>query len=342
MSLLLNISKAVNSSMKGEELRQVIFEQLRKNMIFDLVALLRLDANSRHRITIVDLKSYIPTNLRQGISFTCEEGSMLIRAINEQQNIFIRNVNELTTYIDKKLFQQQSVQTVLIMPLKAGGNITNVILIYNLSETAWNKRTGIINAVVEHLSLAFMKGYMIDLLMKHKRELEALRLMGSALSLSTFNMEIILAHAMEMIHVVLPVEAGYIMLFKDNELKFAAALHLDLQELKEIKLQNGEGIAGYVFNQETSLIVNDAQRHPNFSSVIDQKMGFNTRTILSVPLNSQSQVIGVVEVLNKMGGIFNEEDNKLLQQIASTTGIAIENALLYREKLSMPEMELLR
>jgi transcriptional regulator with GAF, ATPase, and Fis domain len=182
MSSLRIISKAINSSLKGQELLQVIFEQMRKNITFDVIALLSLDANSPHRLSIVDFKGFIPTNLSRGRSFTYEE-SMLDRAIKEQRHIFIRDVNELTSYNDKKLFQQDDVLSSLIMPLKVDGQITGVILIYNLSEADWEKLTDVIDVMVDHLSLALEKEHMIDLLIKRERELESLRILGSAPSL---------------------------------------------------------------------------------------------------------------------------------------------------------------
>ena len=183
MSSLRIISKAINSSLKGQELLQVIFEQMRKNINFDVVALLKLDADSSHRLSIVDFKGFIPTNLSRGRSFAYEEESILDIAIKEQRNIFISDVNELTSYIDKKLFQQNDVQSSLIMPLKVEGQITGVMLIYNLLEADWNKLTYIIDVMVDHLSLALEKEHMIDLLSKRERELESLRLLGSTPSL---------------------------------------------------------------------------------------------------------------------------------------------------------------
>jgi len=54
---------------------------------------------------------------------------------------------------------------------------------------------------------------------------------------------------------------------------------------------------------------------------------------------SQGQVTGVIEVLNKVGGNFDENDKDLLQSIASSVSIALENARLYKETLMMAEHE---
>jgi class 3 adenylate cyclase len=54
---------------------------------------------------------------------------------------------------------------------------------------------------------------------------------------------------------------------------------------------------------------------------------------------SQGKVIGVIEVLNKVDGEFDTDDKDLLQSIATSVCIALENARLYKETVSMAEQE---
>ena len=54
---------------------------------------------------------------------------------------------------------------------------------------------------------------------------------------------------------------------------------------------------------------------------------------------SQGKVIGVIEVLNKVNGEFDTDDKDLLQSIATSVCIALENARLYKETVTMAEQE---
>lgn len=54
---------------------------------------------------------------------------------------------------------------------------------------------------------------------------------------------------------------------------------------------------------------------------------------------SQGKVTGVIELRNKVEGIFDENDIHLLQSIATSVTIAMENARLYRETVAMAENE---
>lgn len=73
------------------------------------------------------------------------EGTILEKAINEQRNIFIPDVKDVTTYIDKKLLGQPGVNTALIMPLKVEGRVTSLILIFNIQQNDWNRLNEIID-----------------------------------------------------------------------------------------------------------------------------------------------------------------------------------------------------
>jgi adenylate cyclase len=54
---------------------------------------------------------------------------------------------------------------------------------------------------------------------------------------------------------------------------------------------------------------------------------------------SQGRVIGVIEVLNKVTGHFDVNDRDLLQAIAASVSIALENARLYKRTVAAAEHE---
>jgi GAF domain-containing protein len=54
---------------------------------------------------------------------------------------------------------------------------------------------------------------------------------------------------------------------------------------------------------------------------------------------SQGRVIGVIEVVNKINGNFDTNDRDLLQAIAASVCIALENARLYKETVAAAEHE---
>ena len=57
--------------------------------------------------------------------------------------------------------------------------------------------------------------------------------------------------------------------------------------------------------------------------------GFNSKKILAVPLMSKGEILGVIELLNKKEGDFEEDDLQLLTLVASSAASAIQNARQY-------------
>jgi putative methionine-R-sulfoxide reductase with GAF domain len=90
------------------------------------------------------------------------------------------------------------------------------------------------------------------------------------------------------------------------------------------------GIAGSVLQTQQSEIINDAQNDPRFYGEIDSESGFQTRSMIAVPLVAGEERIGVLEVLNKMDGdSFTEEEHQLLLSLAEEIAFAIRNAKIF-------------
>jgi GAF domain-containing protein len=90
-----------------------------------------------------------------------------------------------------------------------------------------------------------------------------------------------------------------------------------------------------------SIIVADAQNDPNFYRNVDVETGAVTRNIIAVPLTSSHGAIGVLEVLNRRGGLpFDDDDLSLLWAVSASVTIAIQNARLY-DQLRASETTLL-
>jgi serine phosphatase RsbU (regulator of sigma subunit) len=133
---------------------------------------------------------------------------------------------------------------------------------------------------------------------------------------------------------VLPVEAASVLLLDPdtNELIFELALGDKGSEVKEIRLNPGEGIAGHVAGSGQSLIVNDTKSDPRWSGRVAQRTGFETRNLLTVPIMNGQRIEGVLQVINKKGGRkFTKSDRLLLEKVAQPMAVALENARLYTQ-----------
>jgi len=95
------------------------------------------------------------------------------------------------------------------------------------------------------------------------------------------------------------------------------------------RLQPGQGITGWVAQQDESLIIHDTWNDERHFKNVDKKTGTPIRSMLSIPLRIKGEVIGVLNLVDLRVGHFCEDDLLLLEPIASVAANAVENARLY-------------
>jgi PAS domain S-box-containing protein len=97
------------------------------------------------------------------------------------------------------------------------------------------------------------------------------------------------------------------------------------------RLAVGEGLAGWVAQSGSSLIVDDTRTDARHFRDVDLQARLELRSILSLPLEVKDTVVGVLQVLDERPNRFDSTDLMLLEPLAASAAIAIENARLYQE-----------
>jgi signal transduction histidine kinase/putative methionine-R-sulfoxide reductase with GAF domain len=93
-----------------------------------------------------------------------------------------------------------------------------------------------------------------------------------------------------------------------------------------IRLRPGQGLAGTVVQSGQSIRLDDAWSDPRFHRATDEATGYRTRSLLAVPLVDGGRIRGVVEALNKVDGVFGDDDEALLLGIGGEIALAVERA----------------
>jgi len=107
-----------------------------------------------------------------------------------------------------------------------------------------------------------------------------------------------------------------------------------------LRLQPGRGIVWRTVEQNACQLVRDTALDPDFSNHVDQKTGFQTRSILCAPLSVRNEKLGAIELFNKTGGRnFNTTDQRVLQALAASAALALINA---RQAAAMAEQQALQ
>jgi adenylate cyclase len=332
------IFKILISSFRDTELLHAVLNELQSVVPFELAFVLMEDETKLGHLKIFDLLMNGPSNLTKGASYPYK-GSIIEKVFKQETSLIVDNTFSSTNTVDRELFADHGCTAGMLAPLKRDGAVTGILALTAKEVGVFVNIQKLISWVANGLSLAIERNRLSEAVVKRNRELDTIRQVGSALASSTFDISKVLKYTMDMIREAMNVEAGSLLFLENDELEIAVAFNIKIKSMKKFRLKIGQGIAGYVAARGKSILVNDIEKSPHFYPMVDESSGFQTHSALCVPMVSQGKVIGVIEVLNKINGEFDTNDKDLLQSIATSVCIALENARLYKETVSMAEQE---
>jgi len=151
---------------------------------------------------------------------------------------------------------------------------------------------------------------------------------------STLQLDPLLDTIMELGMKVMDAEGCSVLLIdeKEKKLQFAAASGAKKEEIKKLSLDMGEGVAGWVVQNDQPLLIDDVSKDARFSKRVDEILGQETKSLICIPLKVKQKIIGVMEVINKRGDrTFSERDKALFKPLSAQAAVAIERAKLYQD-----------
>jgi PAS domain S-box-containing protein len=98
------------------------------------------------------------------------------------------------------------------------------------------------------------------------------------------------------------------------------------KRIEEIRFSMDQLIAGRVIMTGEPLIVADTSADRELHEERDKRLGYRTRNLAQVPLKSSDRIIGALCAINKKAQPFEETDLELLNMVAGTVALSIENA----------------
>ena len=161
---------------------------------------------------------------------------------------------------------------------------------------------------------------------------------------SPFDLTTMLAEVVNAAKQVLGAERGSVWLYDDatDELVLKVATNLE-----SIRLPAGKGLVGICARTKQIVNVPDCYADPRFDPEVDKTTGYHTRCLLTLPLVDHKDVlVGVLQVLNKAEGSFDDDDEALATALAAQCAVALQRvrmteAVIEGERLRQ-ELEMAR
>ncbi|MDB4956896.1 MAG: Response regulator of zinc sigma-54-dependent two-component system [Myxococcales bacterium] len=101
-----------------------------------------------------------------------------------------------------------------------------------------------------------------------------------------------------------------------------------LPELAELRVPQGVGVVGHVAATGELVNIRDASVDPRWAESIAKQIGYRATSMLTAPIIRRDQIRGVLQVLNKREGTFDERDEDFARQLAEQIGRALDYTTL--------------
>ncbi len=167
------------------------------------------------------------------------------------------------------------------------------------------------------------------------RDLEPILAVAGKLA-APFNLTTMLAEVVDAAKQVLKADRGTVWLYDREADELVLRFSIDVPPLR---IRADTGLVGSCARSRKAINVQDCYSDPRFDASTDRLSGYRTRCMLTLPLiDHQGTLVGVMQLLNKAGGIFDESDEWLAGVLAAQCAVALKRvqmteALLEGEKM---------
>lgn len=327
---LAQVSETLLSEVEIERLYELILEVVGRETGADMVSLMLL--NERTQELCVEAALGLPAELVGAA--TVKVGERIAGRVLEEGEPLLLTDRRPADLTIREAMRREELTSALCVPLKIKGRVIGVLNAGKTGpESPFDDRDlELLSILAGQVAIAIENSHVHEATRHRTRQLAALNELGRVV-ISTLDLDEVLRLAMHSINEIIKAEAGSLLLLDEttSELVFRISLHGDARQKAPLTLQVGQGIAGWVVKEGAPLLVRDVSTDPRHYRQASKMFGLECRSILCVPLVIRDHVIGAIELVNKLDGEFTDEDLELLNSMAATVAVALENARLYTE-----------
>ena len=152
-----------------------------------------------------------------------------------------------------------------------------------------------------------------------------------------FDLDTMLAEVVDASRKILDADRGTVFLYDEetNELVVRVAT-----ELGNIRIPADKGIVGESAQSRKLINVPDCYADDRFNRAIDKQTGYKSRCMLTIPLiGYEDSLIGVLQILNKKDGSFDEQDEFIAVALAAQAAVVLHRARITEQMIESEKLD---
>lgn len=325
------IFRSLNSEQQLNQVLNTVLRTLQKVVPFDLAVLMTRQINNPQYLQIKELvvRGTVKSVQYNKIPF---KGAELAAVMKKGKSLILDDTSLLKGPLEKKMFCQHGLAACLFIPLSINGSAAGVLTLGARKQGTFDKTRQYVEWVANGIALAIERDRMALEARKQQLALRSTEQIGQALIAMKFDIDKVMKLVLNIVLEQMNTEAGFVYLKSADGLTLTCGTRPDGKAAKKLKLKPAQGIAWQVVKQHGPILLNDMSQLTEEYVEGKGVFNFETRSVLSVPLQFDGKTTGVIEVRNKREGDYDAGDEMLLQSIGAALGIAVANANCFKQK----------
>jgi len=223
-------------------------------------------------------------------------------------------------------------RAIIIVPLVARDELTGMIIINRIRGPAFTRKDrAFVSGMAKHITIAVQNTY-IYARQRHAVKRQKLLNQISCYLQQTLDIDELIPRIFAEVNKAINAEAQSIWQVDEETgiIKCRFATGAKAETLKDFTISlTAPSIVATSISRKKSIIIKNAQNDPRRARAADERTGFITRSLMTVPMVLDNKSIGAIQAVNKRGGqLFNKNDLDLFRSIADSAALAVSNAQL--------------
>lgn len=332
LTLLLELGQAFHSTLELDPLLGSILKQV-QSAIRGESGSMWLFNESRTRLTCTHA---IGPGSEQVLGQHLPADRMLaLTPIGQGKTLRIDDLVHFAWLAENSRYLRREARTVMVAPLLARGELLGTLNVINKlgAATFSDEDAALLTALAGHAAVAILNAQLYDRQTRATERQKLLQHISRHLQ-QTLETEILIPRILEEVNQAINAEGQSLWLTNADQKTVTChfATGPGAENIKRVTVPLDRSIVGSTVLSQRPLLIEDAQKDERWNRGADDKTGFITRTLMSVPMVREGKAVGAIQAVNKRtGGLFTRDDLDLLLSIADSAALAIENARLFTE-----------
>jgi len=227
--------------------------------------------------------------------------------------------------------------TFLAVPLRNQNEIMGVLSLHHEPGAKISDHEVLIVESIADLTASFITNInMLQGLRDFSRQQRALFEMSQQIA-QGLNLQTTLNRTLQWMIRLIEVEVGLLWLVDEgiSALEPVASLGRDIKGQEHAKIQLDQGLFGQVVAQGKAVLINDPENDPRTDDHVREILGTNLKDFILLPMIYRGETIGVLGLVNKVGGRFQPAEMDLLTTASGMMAIAVGNARLHSHTIDL-------